>query len=299
MRSLMIGDCDHYASPYMRGVAQAMRLLGHEHTEISVRSPARVIDQRIRLWQPRIIWTHMLLWPPVGSPTVGALVEIMESAKKRGARIVIHDGDAKQATRCPHDLSSWCALALTNHAYDRSAWRVPVLRWPYFAPVQAEIAPPSDALRCDLFFAGTLGGGTYAARTQLIEEIRGRGVAVRTPRAGENSIDSTADIAASAGAVLGFGRPEVPSWCDTRVFQYAGSGGILVHDDVQGFLEPWVHYVPYESGSAASVVESLRCLNLLTDAERLAIRRQAFAHVQRHHSSVARATQVIRRLEIA
>lgn len=54
MRSLMIGDCDHYASPYMRGVAQAMDLLGHPHTQVSIRNTAAKIDQCVRLWQPAI-----------------------------------------------------------------------------------------------------------------------------------------------------------------------------------------------------------------------------------------------------
>ena len=68
LRSLMLGDCNHYASPYMRGIAQAMKLLGHAHNELSIRSPARVIDQKLRLWKPDLIWTHMLLWPPPGAP---------------------------------------------------------------------------------------------------------------------------------------------------------------------------------------------------------------------------------------
>jgi hypothetical protein len=90
IRSLMLGDCDHYASPYMRGVAQAMKLLGHHHAEVSIRLPLRTIEQRVRLWKPDIIWTHMLLWPPPGSPPVERLTEIVAMAAKRGARVVIH-----------------------------------------------------------------------------------------------------------------------------------------------------------------------------------------------------------------
>lgn len=299
MRSLMIGDCDHYASPYMRGVAQAMRLVGYEHTEVSIRLPALLIEQRVRLWCPDVIWTHMLLWPPPGSPPVADLVAIVEGAVKRGARVLVHDGDAKQPTRYPHDLSSWCALALVNHSYDRSAWRVPTLRWPYFAPVQDAIAEPVDELRCGLFFAGSFGGALYAARAALLTAIGDRGVDVRVPAAGMNTLDRTPAIAASARAVLGFGRPEVPGWVDTRVFQYPGAGGILLHDDVQGYLEPWDHFVPYKSGSAESVIDALAQLRLLTATETLALRQRAFTHVQQQHSSVARVRQALAALEVA
>lgn len=299
MRSLMLGDCDHYASPYMRGVAQAMKLLGHDHAEISIRQSPRTIEERLQLWRPDLIWTHMILWPPPGAPMAGDLVGIVELAAKRGARVVIHDGDAKAKTRCPRDLSSWCSLALVNHGYDRSAWNVPTLRWPYFAPVQKEIADPDEAQRCELFFAGTMGGGIYAARTALVDAIRARGVRVVTPAPGYNTIDRTAVIAASADAVLGFGRPDVPGWVDTRVFQYISAGGILLHDDVGGYFEPWVHYVPYVGGDADSVVDALARLKLLSDAERMAIRERGFVHGQKHHSSVVRVSEVMRTLGLS
>ena len=298
MRSLMLGDCDHYASPYMRGVAQAMRLLGHDHAEVSIRQSPRTIEERVKLWRPDLIWTHMLLWPPPGSPAVFDLVAIVEAAAERGARVVIHDGDAKAKTRFAYDLSSWCSLALVNHAYDRGAWGVPTLRWPYFAPVQEAIAEPVEEMRCELVFAGTVGGGIYAARTALVQELRDRGIKVRTPAPGFNTIDRTAEIAASSDAVLGFGRPEVPGWVDTRVFQYPGAGGILIHDDAQGYLDPWEHFVPYRSGDADSLVEALEKLRALDEAKRFAMRCRAFAFVQDNHSSTARVRQALRRLEL-
>lgn len=300
LRSLMIGDCERYVSPYMRGVAQAMKLLGHQHAEVSIRTPAKVIEQRIRLWRPDVIWTHMLLWPPPGSPPVAVLEAIVARAAERGARIVIHDGDAKAATRHPRDISSWCDLALVNHAYDRTAWGVPTMRWPYFAMAQREIAKPVDAMRCELFFAGSVAmGPVYEARSRLLDEVLARGVALRMPMTGDNTLDRTPEIAASAGAVLGFGRPDVPGWVDTRVFQYPGAGGILLHDDVHGHLEPWIHFAPYDSGSAESVADALGRLRAMSDGSRLAIRQRAFAHVQQHHSSVARARQVFSHLGVA
>lgn len=299
MRSLMLGDVDHYKSPYMRGVAQAMKLLGHEHAEVSIRDSARAIEQRIKLWAPAIIWTHMLLWPPPGSPKVADLMAVVSVAAKRGALVVIHDGDARAACRHPSGISDWCSLALVNHAYDRTAWRVPTMRWPYFAQVQEAIAPAVEALRCGLFFAGTVGAGLYAGRSALLSGIRERGVDLRMPPAGVNTIDQTAEIAASSDAVLGFGRPEIPSWVDTRCFSYPGAGGILLHDDVQGYLDPWKHFVPYKSGDASSVAESLLKLRAMPEVERRTIRVQAFAFVQEHHSSVARVKQVLHHLELS
>jgi len=295
----MLGDCEHYASPYMRGVSQAMGLLGHPHAEVSIRLSAKDIAQRIGMWKPDVLWTHMLLWSPTGSPRVEELIQIVSAAAKAGARVIIHDGDAKPSTRYPHDLSAWCALALVNHEYDRSAWRVPVLRWPYFAATQKEIAKPVTSLRCGLFFAGTVGGGIYSARTALLDAIRSRGVDIRIPEPGKNTIDRTPEIASSSDAVLGFGRPSVPGWVDTRVFQYSGAGGILLHDDVQGYLEPWTHFVPYQSNSAESVSEAIARLSTLSDSGKMSIRQRAFAHVQAHHSSRARVRQVLAQLEMA
>jgi hypothetical protein len=298
LRSLMLGDCDHYLSPYIFGVAQGMARLGHWHSQVSIRQPIDVIERRIADVRPDVLWTHMLLWPPPGAPTVERLVGVMELAHRAGARVIIHDGDYKPATRHPHDISAWCSLALLNHAFDRSWWRVPTLRWPYFAFAQDRIANPDASLACDLFFAGTTGASpVYAARTKLIEAVRRRGVKLRQPDDG-NTLLRTAEIAASAGAVLGFGRPGTSGWVDTRVFQYAGAGGILLHDDVAGYLEPWVHFVPYRSGDVDSIVEALARLRRLDAAERRAIRETAFTHVQTHHSSVPRVAQVLTALEL-
>lgn len=300
MRSLMLGDCNHYASPYMRGVADASSRLGIEHYEVSIRQPIEQLARVLGALKPDLIWTHMLLWPPPGAPPVEDLVALMEREARRGARIVIHDGDCKERTRHPHNLAAWCSLALVNHGHDRSAWGVPVLGWPYFAAVQERIADADPAWNCDLFFAGQLGTGpVYAARSALLEGIRAAGVKLRQPTALDgNTLSKTPTIAASADAVLGFGRPEATGWVDTRVFQYPGAGGILVHDDAGGYLEPWVHFVPYQSGSSASVVEALGRLRAMPERERRSIRERAFAFVQRHHNSIARVHQVLRALEL-
>lgn len=295
MRSLLIGDCDHYFSPYIFGVAQTMGRLGVWHSQVSIRAPLDVIAQRLKDVRPDVLWTHMLLWAPQGSPKVDVLVALMEKATRGGAKVVIHDGDYKGPTRHPADLSSWCAVALCNHRFDRSAWNVPILHWPYFAFIQDHIADADDAYRCPLWFAGTVGAGpVYAARTALLDAIKGAGVKLRMPAERDgNTLFRTPAIAASADAVLGFGRPGVQGWVDTRVFQYPGAGAVLLHDDPVGFLEPWEHYVPYRSGDAGSVVEALAELGAMAEAQRMGLRNRAFRFVQQRHSALARVRQVL------
>lgn len=295
MRSLMLGDVAHYVSPYMTGVADASKRLGIEHREVSIRQPAKVIERAIADHRPDLIWTQMLLWAPEGSPPVGDLIALMEQATKQGARVVIHDGDYKERCRFPRDLSAWCSLALCNHEFDRSPWNVPAVKWPYFAATQDRIADPDPRWACGLWFAGQLAlGPVYAERTAFLGALQRRGVRLRTPTPADgNTLLQTAKIAASADAVLGYGRPGVKGWVDTRVFQYPGAGAILLHDDVGGYLAPWEHYVPYRSGDPGSVADALDRLRALSDGERRALRERAFSFVQERHSGVARVRQVL------
>jgi hypothetical protein len=292
----MLGDCDHYLSPYVFGVAQGMARLGHWHSQISIRLPIEAIERRIADLRPDVLWTHMLLWAPPGSPPVERLIVACERVKRASGCVVIHDGDYKEPTRYPRDLSRWCSLALCNHSFDRSAWRVPTLRWPYFAFAQDRIADPVEALRCGLFFAGTVGKGpVYGDRTAFLDKLRRAGVGLRVPDDG-NTLFRTAEIAASSDAVLGFGRPGATGWVDTRCFQYPGAGAILIHDDAGGFLQPDEHFLRYPSGSVEGVIDALRRLRAMTAADRRAMRERAFAHVQEFHSSVARVAEVLRAL---
>lgn len=293
LRSLLIGDCDHYVSPYIRGVAQAMRILGHHHAEISIRQPMITLQKLIAKAQPEIIWTHMLLWPPPGSPTAGQLEGLVHHAAKLGSKVVLHDGDCKEQPRYPQDISAWCSVALCNHAFDRSAWRCPILYWPYFAFAQEGILPPTEKhLHGKLFFAGTMQyGALYDARNRLLDELKQKGVPLWTPHAG-NTLFQTGHIAPSATAVLGFGRPDQPGWVDTRVFQYPGAGGILIHDHAPQ-LTPWEHFVPYASGSADSVAEAFAKVRAMPEAEQRAMRERAHHFVQERHSSVARVREVL------
>ena len=301
LRSLAIGDHDLYASPYLHRVAQAMGRLGHIHSTVNIRQPVDVIARRVLDVRPDILWTHMFLWAPPGSPRVEQLVSVATDAARRGAKVVIHDGDYKEQTRHPADISGWASVALCNHTFSRAAWRVPQLRWPYFAFAQDQIATPDPSLACDLFFAGTIGAGpVYATRSAFLRAVQSRGVGLRLPSPADgNTLFRTASYAASATCVLGFGRPGVKGWVDTRVFQYPGAGAILLHDDAAGYLEPGVHYVPYRSGDAESVADAVARVKAMPAAEQRAMRERAFAYVQERHSSVARVVEVLRFLGLA
>ncbi|MDP3767151.1 MAG: glycosyltransferase [Dehalococcoidia bacterium] len=297
LRSLLIGDCDFYFSPFIHGVAAACGKLGILHSQINIRATASLIAQRIEDVQPDLIWGHMLLWPPGGAPPVPALLDLCAKARKRGAFVAIHDGDIKEKTRWAQDVSGAVDLALCNHRHDRIQWRVPVMHWPYAAFPQDDLAPPREDWRCEVAFAGQLGRGIYDTRTRLVEGMKGSGLKVwifdGTPATGGNTLLRTPDLAASATCVLGAGRPEVAGWLDTRVFQYPGAGAILLHDDVGGFLEPWVHYAPYVGGSVASATDAARRVIALSDADQHTMRLRALAHVQARHSYTARVQQVI------
>lgn len=296
LRSLGIGDFDLYFSPYNHGVAQGMWRLGHWHSQVNIRQSKEVIRQRLIDVQPHILWTHMYLWPPQGSPPVPWLIELaLEAKRKWGTKVVLHDGDYKEKTRHAEDLSSWCAVALCNHDFDRSAWKIPKLHWPYFCFAQDRIMPVAKR-SAGLFFAGTVANDqTYSARTHLLDDVRARGVplTIVQPSTNDgNTLFRTAEVASSSEAVLGFGRPGVRGWIDTRVFQYPGAGAILLHDEAHA-LEPWVHYAPYISGSAESVADAYKRVLALPPGENMAMRERAFKFVQEKHSSVARVKEVL------
>lgn len=299
LRSLMIGDTDHYLSPYIHGVVAASGKLGILHSQISVRQDFAKLFQRIEDVRPHLLWTHMMLWPPEHSAQV--MIRLCEMARCRfGCKVILHDGDYKERTRWPHDVSGAVDLALLNHRHDRSAWKVPTLYWPYACFPQDEIAKPVSSLRCELAFAGQVGGGIYDERSTFVRAIQAQGVNVQVfdGRDG-NTLLRTADVAASADAILGFGRPG-SDWMDNRVFQYPGAGAILLHDDVpaDAGMVPWSggvqgHYVSYKSGSVDSVIEALARLRGAHEMVRGTLRARAFDQGQRDHSYTARVKQVL------
>lgn len=294
LRSLLLGDTDHYFSPYIFGVAQACGRMGIWHSQVSIRVPIGVIAQRVRDVRPDLLWTHMLLWPPEGAPRVESLLSVCAEARRRGAFVLVHDGDVKERTRHPSDISDAVDLALCNHTHDRSAWRVPGIRWPYGAFPQDRLADPVADFACDIAFAGQVSDeAIYADRSRFLGALAATGVRLRIFDGSDgNTMLRTPESAASATTIIGTGRG-IPGWTDTRVFQYPGAGAILLHDEADEFLAPGVHFMPYRRGDVASAVEAFRRVASWTPMQREAFRWTSLCYVQDRHSYVARVRQVI------
>lgn len=292
LRSVFLGDLS-YCSAYRLGVGQGMAQLGAWHRDVSIRDDAADIDQQVREMAPDLIWTHMLLWPPLGGAPVHKLLTLAESWRKRfGAIVLVHDGDPRPRTRFPHDVSAAVDLALLNHSRPVPDWRVPSCRWLYAAFSQERIGDPVLDYRADLAFAGLMreDGDLYGPRTACVRALVERiGMRVWPDDSGINNRMLIADVAPSVIAMLGFGRPEAPGWVDTRVFSVPGAGGVLIHDDTGGVLEPHVHYVPCVRYDVDSVIEALAIARHRAPE----IRRAAFEHVQRSHTWRHRCEQVV------
>lgn len=297
LRSVMLCN-PSYLSAYVLGVAQAMGQLGHWHREISVLDEPDRLARQFEEMRPDLIWTHTVPWVPRAAPAPGwLLLEQLAAWRRRGARVVLHDGDPRTATRYPYDLSASFDVALCNHALARIEWKLPAVRWPYAAMAQRKIGAPVDGLRCELLFAGIVrqGDDLYSPRSEalgILRERLGERLTIRT--AGVNDRMQAADVAPSARAVLGFGRPEVPGWVDTRVFQYPGAGGVLLHDDASEFLVPGGHYVPFQRGASATETAAAICeAYAKVGHDERELRARAFTHVQERHTWRHRVEQAL------
>lgn len=272
---------------------QALTLLGGWHTQVDIRFDVGVIKQKLDQVAPHLVFGHMLLWSPGGPGKTQWLLEQCAELRKTGTKVVIHDGDVKPETRWPHDISASVDLALCNHGHARAEWNIPTLHWPYFAFVQGAIAKPVPLFACDLAFAGRRGGGIYSERERMLTELEQRKdlvFKVFPNKSVAHTLFRTPEVAASATAMLGHGRPNSNGWLDVRVFLIPGAGGVLLHDDVAGYLEPWRHYIPYETGDVDSIMRGVEHAREHGDR----IRREAFAYVQSHHTSVVRMRQVLK-----
>lgn len=301
LRSVLIGDVDNYPSEYAFIVNQGMTRLSHWHTTVNIRQPIGVITKRLFEIQPHLIWTHMLLWPPPETDR-NALHEIIAYWRRTlGTRVVIHDGDAKPLTRHPHDISWLADLALCNHTTPRPEWNIPLLHWPYGAFHQDSLALPVEEFLCDLLFAGRLDGGIYAERTALVlglKEHLGERMRVLPDASTPHTLFRTPEVAASAGAVLGYARPDAPGWVDVRAWMYPGAGGVLLYNgDVPG-LDPDWHFVHYDEPSVESVLTALEWVQAHPDQIRQ-MRVRAFEDVQKKHSAVPRVQAVLIKLGLS
>lgn len=303
LRSVMLCN-PAYLSAYVLGVSQAMGMLGHCHREVSVLDDIERINRQLEEMRPDVIWTHTVPWVPREAKVSGwVFLDLLSAWRKRGARAVLHDGDPRAATRYPFGIADSFDVALCNHRLPRTEWKIPVRRWPYAAMAQRELAEPVDALRCGLLFAGIVrkDDDLYSPRTELLGSLRRRiGDALTVRTGGVNDRMQTADVAASARAVLGFGRPEVSGWVDTRVFQYPGAGGVLIHDDAGEFLEPGVHYAHFNRASSVDMTaEHVAIAYETVCKDEGDMRQRAFEHIQQNHTWRHRVDQALEILGVA
>ena len=299
-RSVFLGHTA-YESLYRHGVAEACGHLGIEHREINLLTTMEQVEQEVADAKPDLIWGHMLFWAPHNSrgaidPRV--VQALCEKWKKAGIRVVLHDGDPRLRTRFPHSIRTGVDLVLANHMLGRAEWETPVMHWPFACPTYEEMAAPTPEFEGDIIFTGTLraeaDGGLYDERTACLLALRECGVLRVLPEPGQpNTMCRSAEVAASADAIIGFGRPEIPGWIDTRVFQVAGAGGVLLHDDVGSLLVPHEHYVPVERYDVESILEGMH--EARREGPRL--RKAAFEHMQAHHTWTHRVRKVLDWLE--
>ena len=299
LRSVFLGDL-RYHSHWRFGVAQAIYRMGGVHRAVEITGDLAMIDKQVSETAPDVIWAHMLMWPPHGPHGVTdaeGLLTLCEKWRKAGAKVLLHDGDPRPHARYPYDVSRAVDLVLCNHKLDRSVWGVPQMFWPFGCFAMGRPAERTEDLRATLAFTGTLQtGGLYDERTTCLKALDDLGVLSVFPGDSEsvNTFLRTPELATSAEAVIGFGRPDI-GWIDTRVFQYPGAGGVLLHDDVaEDFtgMEDGVHYVKVDRYSVDSILRGLEKAKKMGPV----IRANAFAYMQRFHTWDQRVRQALARL---
>ncbi len=294
IRSVFLGN-PRYLSVYALGVAQAMGAAGAWHRYVSLFDDVDSVRKQFDEMAPDVVWTHMALWPPAGAISVDDVIGILSYWKRRGACVYLHDGDPRERDVHPAIASAF-SIALVNRTVVDGAYHgIPAIKWPYAAMPQKQIGEPRTEWMCDLLFAGhDRDDALYGERTNLVRELQmklGKRMRVVSPGGGDvNNRMLVADVAPSANAVLGYARPEVPGWIDTRVWQFCGSGGVLIHDDAGEFVEPDVHYLKYDRNKA---VESVLWCVERAKKEGPKIRERAFAHIQANHTWSHRVEQAL------
>lgn len=294
LRSVFLGN-PRYLSVYALGVAQAMGAMGAWHRYVSLFDDVDSVKKQFDEMCPDVVWTHMALWPPNGALSVDEILGILSYWKRRGTAIYLHDGDPRERNTHPAASSAF-SIALVNRTVVNDSYQgIIAVRWPYAAMAQKNIGEPRTEWACDLLFAGLdRDDDLYGTRTRLVRELQKElGVRMRVVSPGGGDVNNrmlVADVAPSVGAVLGYARPDVKGWIDTRCVQYPGAGGLLIHDDAGELLEPNVHYLQFDRAKAVESV--LWCVDR-AKKEGAAIRERAFAHIQANHTWAHRVEQAL------
>lgn len=288
-----------YPSGLNFGLVNAAPRLGHYIMPVDINLPAGYIHKALNSLQPHIIICHMAMWPPdTAQITVEEILKMLSEWRALGTKVLIQDGDPRGRQRYPYDVSKCFDLALVNRDPSPSEWNIHQLKFHYAAiPQKERIKTPNPTFQCDVGFVGyTSKSGIYEERTKLIELIEAKpaGLVMKQfPKhsGGVNTLYLVPEMAASAGCLIGWGRPECQGWVDARVYETAGAGGIIIHDDVQGVI-PEGLYLPCTRGDYDSTMAA--ALWVKTHPQEVeTMRDKVFHYMQEHHSWENRLSHLV------
>lgn len=300
-RFVILGNVQNYYSAFIYGSLEgAIRCGAWAKTVQLVDRDVKHIREEIEFMKPHFIIAHMIFGPLRRD----VLQMLHDFRRKYGTKVIYHMGDARETPRYPYPIDEWVDLGLVNHGeYERfsNIWRIPCIHWPYMCFYQKDIVDFDSRYACDMAFTGDLTESSHhGPRRNFIHNIKNmiRIKVFPTPETG-NTRFQTAELSSSAKAVLGMQMgTDISLYQDVRPFQYCGAGALYFHDQCENidiFLEPGVHYVPYKRNDAKSLKEQYDKFTLPEFRDK--IRRQAFEYCQKHHSTKERIESIIRYFE--
>jgi hypothetical protein len=303
-RFVILGKWEQYLSYFLMGSFQGAFLNGALARDVSLdRGNINEIWEQINFFKPHAILAHTIF---DRVPHREQLFGLLRKARKFGAKVFYHAGDARPSPRFPQSISDIVDYALINHwppMKDYSIWKVPCVYWPYMALNQDEMSSPIEIYKCDLAFTGGLAANQHhTPRANFIKQLQNN-ISVKvfpTPETG-NTRFQTPELSASAKAILGFQMGlDVTGYQDVRLWQYCGAGALYFHDThpvVERFFRSGVHYIGFERDNIQDFIDKYNYYVVNHPEEGNKIRQQAFEHTQKYHSSKERMYQVIRILE--
>jgi hypothetical protein len=316
LRIATLGDYYKWFSYYLMITAQGSFLNGHLHCPIPIRQSPRQIEQQINYFKPSILFCHMIFSENLTNTETGEdlrredLHEIIARAKKKwGTKVIYQEGDAKNDPRYPFPTFGIIDLGLVNsrrYEHFSNVMKVPFVHWPYCALNQENISPGDNLFRYNAVFSGNVSvrNNTHLhyGRYEFIERLKEKiDVKIFPDENIGNTRFCTADLAASAGAVIGIQHGyHVDGYVDTRPFQNIGAGALYFHDDCPGinqFFKPYVHYMPYKKMDAEDFINQYNYC--YTEHPELVskIRQDGFEYCQKHHTSKHRVQMALDMLD--
>jgi hypothetical protein len=307
-RIAILGKWETYPSYFLLGSLQGIFLNGGLARPISLeKNNMNEVLEQLDFFKPHAILTHTIF---DNKPHRNQLFNVLRTFKNKGVKVFYHAGDARTEPRYPGPVNDFIDCVLLNHwpmLPNYQVWKVPCVHWPYMALNQDKIASPIPLYKCDLAFTGSLANNQHhAPRARFIQQL----VAIfqdtnktlkvfPTPETG-NTRFQTPELAASAGAVLGFQMGlDIPGYQDVRPYQYIGAGAFYMHDkhsSMDLIFQDGIHYVSFKRDDAEDFHKKWLYYNKNIDKYNK-IKQEGFKYCQRYHSSKERIKQIINIIE--